>query len=105
MKVFQIAFSVLLVINVCLFLIFQYYRKARVTALVRTFPEAFTEEDLLVKKYYFILAFLGSFCYLSQSMTKPTIRPVTIEDSDQPAHLCSLIRVSTDHICRLQPPG
>ena len=29
---------------------------------------------------------------------------VTNEDSDQPAHLCSPIKVFTDHLCLLQPP-
>ena len=30
---------------------------------------------------------------------------VTSEDSDQPAHPSSLIRVFTDHMCFPQPPG
>ena len=30
---------------------------------------------------------------------------VTSKDSDQPADLCSLIRVFADHLCRLQPLG
>ena len=29
----------------------------------------------------------------------------TSEDSDQPAHLCNLIRVFTDLMCLLHPPG
>ena len=30
---------------------------------------------------------------------------VTSKDPDQTAQLCSLIRVFTDHVCLLQPPG
>ena len=40
-----------------------------------------------------------------QHRTKPTIRRATSEVSDQPMHLCSLIRVFTDHMFLLQPPG
>ena len=39
-----------------------------------------------------------------QHRTKPTIRRATSEVSDQPMHLCSLIRVFTDHMFLLQPP-
>ena len=42
---------------------------------------------------------------MSQRTTKPTIRHVTSEDSDQPVHLSSLIRVFGDCMCLLQPPG
>ena len=42
---------------------------------------------------------------LSQSTTKPLIRRATSEDSDQPAHPCSLIRVFADRMCLLQLPG
>ena len=42
---------------------------------------------------------------LSQRTTKPTIRRATSEDSDQPAHPRSLIRVFADRICLPQPLG
>ena len=43
--------------------------------------------------------------YLSKHTTKPTIRRATSEDSYQPAHPRSLIRVFADRMCLLQPPG
>ena len=42
---------------------------------------------------------------MSQRTTKPTKRRATSEDSDQPAHPRSLIRVFADCIRRLQPLG
>ena len=39
------------------------------------------------------------------SKTKVTIRRATSEDSDQPAHPRSLIRIFADRMCLLQPPG
>ena len=41
----------------------------------------------------------------SHRTTKPTIRRATSEDSDQPAHLRSLIIVIADRMCLLKPPG
>ena len=42
---------------------------------------------------------------MSQRTTKSTINFATSEDSDQPAHPHSLIRVFADRMCHLQPPG
>ena len=41
---------------------------------------------------------------MTQCMTKPTIRLVRLM-KDQPAYLGSLIRVFTDGMCLLLPPG
>ena len=44
--------------------------------------------------------------YLNQRTTKPTKKTcATSEDSDQPAHPGSLIRVFIDRMCLLLPPG
>ena len=40
-----------------------------------------------------------------QLTTKPIVRRATSEDSDQPAHPRSLIRVFADRMCPLKPPG
>ena len=54
--------------------------------------------------YFVIKAFPGYFhLYMSQRMTKPTIRYATSKDSDQPALSRSLFRVFADLICLLQP--
>ena len=42
---------------------------------------------------------------MSQRTMKPTIRRATSEDSDQPEHPRSLIRICVDRMCLLQPPG
>ena len=46
-----------------------------------------------------------AYLELSQRTTKPTITYATSEDSDQTAHLRSLIRVFAGHMCLLQPQG
>ena len=47
-----------------------------------------------------------AFSHKRQRTTKPTIKTFAIsEDSDQPAHPRSLIRVFADRVCLLQPPG
>ena len=42
---------------------------------------------------------------MSQRTTKSAIRRATSDDSDQPAHPRSLIRVFADHMHLLQSPG
>ena len=42
---------------------------------------------------------------MSQCTTKPELIFATSEDSDQPAHPRSLIRVLADRMCLLKPPG
>ena len=51
---------------------------------------------------YISLALLSR---MGQRKKKLTIRRATKEDSDKPAHPCSLIRVLTDHMCLIQPPN
>ena len=59
----------------------------------------------LYRSAYIILLLLHYFKPNEPAFDKTSIRRATSEDSDQPAHPRSLIRVFADSICLLKPPG